>query len=83
MWNEFSTLPIFDLQTCNASQKISQNILITLRLGAQSVTLLSTLRDPTQLRQRQCATRKQQVLVKHPGLDGFSLFSNLVKQPGL
>ena len=30
-----------------------------LRLGAQSVTLLSTLRDPTQLRQRQCATRQQ------------------------
>ena len=26
-----------------------------LRLGAQSVTLLSTLRDPTQLRRRQCA----------------------------
>jgi hypothetical protein len=24
-------------------------------LGAQSVTLLSTLRDPTQLRRRQCA----------------------------
>ena len=32
---------------------------ILLRLGAQSVTLLSTLRDPTQLRQRQCASRKQ------------------------
>ena len=30
-----------------------------LRLGAQSVTLLSTLRDPTQLRRRQCATRQQ------------------------
>ena len=29
------------------------------RLGAQSVTLLSTLRDPTQLRRRQCPTRKQ------------------------
>ena len=28
-----------------------------LRLGAQSVTLLSTLRDPTQLRQRQCSAR--------------------------
>ena len=28
---------------------------LTLRLGAQSVTLLSTLRDPTQLRRRQCA----------------------------
>ena len=29
---------------------------LILRLGAQSVTLLSTLRDPTQLRQRQCVT---------------------------
>ena len=28
---------------------------LELRLGAQSVTLLSTLRDPTQLRRRQCA----------------------------
>ena len=33
--------------------QINQSIL---RLGAQSVTLFSTLRDPTQLRQRQCAT---------------------------
>ena len=32
---------------------------LRLRLGAQSVTLLSTLRDPTQLRRRQCATRQQ------------------------
>ena len=31
----------------------------TLRLGAQSVTLLSTLRDPTQLRRSQCATTHQ------------------------
>ena len=30
-----------------------------LRLGAQSVTLLSTLRDPTQLRGHLCAFRKQ------------------------
>ena len=30
-----------------------------LRLGAQSVTLLSTLRDPTQLRCHQCAARQQ------------------------
>ena len=29
MWNEISTSPIFDLQTCNAPQKISQTILIT------------------------------------------------------
>ena len=32
---------------------------VALRLGAQSVTLLSTLRDPTQLRRHQCATRQQ------------------------
>ena len=31
-----------------------------LRLGAQSVSLLNTLRDPTQLRRRQCATRQGQ-----------------------
>ena len=36
-----------------------KNLNIKLRLGAQSVTLLSTLRDPTQLRRRQCATRQQ------------------------
>ena len=44
-----------------------------LRLGAQSVTLLSTLRDPTQLRQRQCACacyalfewKKTQILIAH------------------
>ena len=35
-----------------------------LRLGAQSVTLLSTLRDPTQLRRSQCVTRHQ-----HPIFD--------------
>ena len=35
----------------------------TLRLGAQSDTLLSTLRDPTQLRQRQCATRQQHTIL--------------------
>ena len=33
-----------------------------LRLGAQSVTLLSTLRDPTQLRRHPCAFRKQPLL---------------------
>ena len=33
-----------------------------LRLGAQSVTLLSTLRDPTQLRGHLCAFRKQPLL---------------------
>ena len=38
---------------------------IKLRLGAQSVTLLSTLRDPTQLRRRQCATRQQHPFLLH------------------
>ena len=32
----------------------------TLRLGAQSFTLLNTLRDPMQLRRRQCVTRQGQ-----------------------
>ena len=32
---------------------------LLLRLGAQSVKLLSTLRDPTQLRRHPCATRQQ------------------------
>jgi hypothetical protein len=34
-------------------------VLYRLRLGAQSVTLLSALRDPTQLRRRQWPTRQQ------------------------
>ena len=42
-----------------------------LRLGAQSVTLLSTLRDPTQLRRRQWATRQH-----HPFF-GCNLLSSL------
>ena len=36
-----------------------------LRLGAQSVTLLSTLKEPTQLRQSQCATRQQHPFLLH------------------
>ena len=37
-----------------------------LRLGAQSVTLWNTLRDPTQLRRRQCTTRQgQDILFIH------------------
>ena len=35
---------------------------VKLRLGAQSVTLLSTMRDPTQLRRHPCAFRKQPLL---------------------
>ena len=38
-----------------------------LRLGAQSVTLLSTLRDPTQLKKGQCANTHQ-----HPFFYGSS-----------
>ena len=34
-------------------------LILQLRLGAQSVMLLSTLSDPTQLRRRPCATRQQ------------------------
>ena len=40
--------------------QVCRKTIVKLRLGAQSVTLLNTLRDPTQLRQRQCATRQQQ-----------------------
>ena len=39
---------------------------LLLRLGAQSVTLLSTLRDPTQPRRRQCASKKQHPLFLFP-----------------
>ena len=39
---------------------------LLLRLGAQSLTLLSTLRDPMQLRRRQCTTRRgQDILFIH------------------
>ena len=36
-----------------------KSVKILLRLGAQSVTLGNTLRDPTQLRRHPCATRQQ------------------------
>ena len=42
-----------ELQICEVNVLKSQKF--TLRLCAQSVTLLSTLRDPTHLRRRQCA----------------------------
>ena len=42
-----------------------------LRLGAQSFTLLNTLRDPTQLRRRQWATRQQHLFF------GCTLLSSL------
>ena len=44
---------------CSTSLKI--DFFISLRLGAQSVTLLSTLRDPTQLRQSQCVIEPKKV----------------------
>ena len=47
------------LKTCRVTY-LNCNLWCKLRLGAQSVTLLSTLRDPTQLRRCQCATRQNQ-----------------------
>ena len=49
-----------------------------LRLGAQSFTLLNTLRDPTQLRRRQWATRQQHLFFGCPLL--FSL-EQLISAP--
>ena len=42
-----------------------------LRLGAQSFTLLNTLRDPTQLRRRQWATRQQHLFFGCPLLSSL------------
>ena len=56
--NRRQKVPKSDFLGRFSTSKILQ-IFLKLRLGAQSVTLLSTLRDPTQLRRRQCATRKQ------------------------
>ena len=50
-------------RTSALSHTFPKIFLQKLRLGAQSVTLLSTLRDPTQLRRRQCATRQGQVIL--------------------
>ena len=44
---------------------------IILRLGAQSFTLLNTLRDPTQLRRRQWATRQQHLFFGCPLLSSL------------
>ena len=46
-------------------------MILQLRLGAQSFTLLNTLRDPTQLRQRQWATRQQHLLFGCPLLSSL------------
>ena len=56
--NNFLKSLFLDLQKCIIPQKNKS----LLRLGAQSVTLLSTLRDPTQLRRHPCAFRKQPLL---------------------
>jgi hypothetical protein len=42
-----------------------------LRLGAQSFTMLNTLRDPTKLRRRQWATRKQHLFFGCPLLSSL------------
>ena len=44
----------------------NRNILSILRLGAQSFTLLNTLRDSTQLRRRQWATRQKHLFFNFP-----------------
>ena len=48
-----------------------KNFQILLRLGAQSFTLLNTLRDPTQLRRRQWATRQQHLIFGCPLLSSL------------
>ena len=55
--NNSNQATYFDSLSYNST--IGVHFTMLLRLGAQSVALLSTLRDPTQLRQRQCATRQQ------------------------
>ena len=45
--------------------------LLKLRLGAQSFTLLNTLRDPTQLRRRQWATRQKHLFFSCPLLSSI------------
>ena len=42
-----------------------------LRLGAQSFTLLNTLRDPTQLRRRQWAIRQKHLFFSCPLLSSI------------
>ena len=46
-------------------------LFIELRLGAQSVRLLSTLRDPMQLRRHQCGTRERQTFFLAHQKDGI------------
>ena len=60
MWAKHlcSSVPAFE-KIKQVEQKRKKKKVTKLRLGAQSVTLLSTLRDPTQLRRHPCATRQQ------------------------
>ena len=62
-------LPVMEFQ--DQGYDIKKGFCI-LRLGAQSVTLLSTLRDPMQLRQRHCATTHQHsfLMAHQEGVDG-------------
>ena len=50
----------------------------TLRLGAQSFTLLNTLRDPMQLRRRQWATSQRHLFFSCPL---FSSIEQLISAP--
>ena len=49
-----------------------------LRLGAPSVTFLSTLRDPTQLRRRQWATSQQHLFFSCPLLSSLEQLMHLI-----
>ena len=51
---------------------------IKLRLGAQSFTLLNALRDPTQLRRRQWATRQQHLIFGCPLLSSLEQLMHLI-----
>ena len=53
---------------------------LKLRLIAQSVTLLNTLRDPTQLRRRQCGFPSRQKKIQL-GIRGFRTFFWEVEHP--
>ena len=49
----------------------SYDFTLELRLGAQSFTLLNALRDPTQLRRRQWATRQKHLFFSCPLLSSI------------
>ena len=64
-------------QICDAELGRLKNNCV-LRLGAQSFTLLNTLRDPTQLRRRQWATRQQHLFF---GCQLLSSLEQLISAP--